>query len=157
MRIYFDNTLINDFMIYAMERKEESPTDYKIKLSRYFMLEDVEMLAKYYAEGKKWYCTDKGQTFFDGDEVVSVSRKIWFTNEEDQKKYGYCLDNYTDIVNYEKECFKTNRAGFIEENLFHELWCTIERILRCNHENWLSDYDKRILNRARKQFENQIA
>ena len=151
MRIYYDNTLVNDFINYAMERKAEDNPKMDYKLSRYFILEDVKALAKCYAEGKKLYCTDKGQTFFDGDEVVSVSRKIWFTNEEDQKKYGYCLDNYTDIVNYEKECFKTKRALFIEENLFHWLWCTIERILRCNHENWLSDYDKRTLNRARKQ------
>ena len=143
MRIYFDNTLVNDFMSYAMERK--AGEEKRFRMMQYFTFEDVKALAKYYSEGKKIYCTDKGQTFWDGEEYSSTPSIIWFPD-------GRRIDNYTDIVEYEKEAFKTDRAGYIEENIFHWLWCTIERILRCNHQNIIDDYDKRILNRARKQF-----
>ena len=148
MRIYFDNTLLNDFMDYAMKKKAENEKQFR--MMKYFTFEDVKALAKYYSEGKKIYCTDKGQTFFEGEEYASTPSKIWLAD-------GKCLDNYADIVAHEKEEFKTDRAGYIEYHIFHWIWCTIERILRCNHQNIIDDYDKRILNKAKKQFENQIA
>ena len=141
MRIYFDNTLMDDFMVYAMERKVKAENDFRIM--QYFTFDDVKLLAKYYANGKKIYCTDKGQTFFEDEEYASTPSKIWLDN-------GKCIDNYADIIAHENEELKRDRAGYIECNIFHLLWCTIERILRCNHQNIIDDYDKRILNRARK-------
>ncbi|MDY2616907.1 MAG: hypothetical protein SOV76_10215, partial [Treponema succinifaciens] len=76
MRIYFDNTLLNDFMDYAMREKSEN--EKRFRMIQYFTFEDVKALAKYYSEGKKIYCTDKGQTFFEGEEYVSTPSKIWF-------------------------------------------------------------------------------
>lgn len=142
MRIYFDEKMVNEFMTYAMERKAGEKK--RFRMMPYFTFEDVKALAKYYSEGKKIYCTDKGQTFFDGEEHVSTPSKVWFPD-------GKCIDNYADIVAYEKEALKIDRVGYIEEHIFHWLWCTIERILRCNHQNIIDDYDKRILNRARKE------
>lgn len=143
MRIYFDNTLVDDFMTYAMERK--AGEEKRFRIMKYFTFEDVKALVEYYSDGKKIYCNDKGQTFFDGEERAGMPSIIWLPD-------GRRIDNYADIIAYEKDEFKTNREGFIEENIFHWLWCDIERILRCNHQNIIDDYDKRLLNRARKQF-----
>lgn len=143
MKIYFDNTLVNEFMIYAMKRKAKN--EKRSRIMKYFIFKDVEALAKYYAKGKKLYCTDKGQTFFDGMMCASTPSKIWLSD-------GECLDNYADIIAYEKKELKTDRAGYIESNIFSWLWCDIERILRGEYQNTIDDFDKGILNRARKQF-----
>ena len=143
MRIYFDYTLVDDFMVYAMKRKTESERNYR--MMKYFTFEDVNALAKYYSEGKRIYCTDKGQTFFEGEEYSSTPSKIWLDN-------GTCIDSYADIITFEKEELQRDRSEYIEWNIFHWLWCTIERILRCDYQNIIDDYDKRILNKARKYF-----
>lgn len=142
MKIYFDNTMVNDFMSYAMQRKSEIEQNYKIL--PHFKSENVKPLAEYYGTNNRVYCTDKGEQFINGEQIGWTPRKIFFPN-------GVILESQTEIIAYEKKMARENRTSYIEDNIFNNIWCEIERLLRREKQGLLDKYDKRILNKARKQ------
>lgn len=152
MKIYFDESMINDFLNYAEERKAKI-----LHLSvnnSHMTTEDTKALALYFANTKKYYCTEKAETFYNGDCVSFKPVKMWLND-------GRILETAKDIEKYLENCLEncleTDKNEFIQDYLYHIIFCDIERILRTNRNGNIDESDKRILNRARKQFENQIA
>ena len=67
------------------------------------------------------------------------------------------LETAKDIEKYLEICLEIDKNEFIQDYLYSIIFCNIERILRTNRNGNIDESDKRILNRARKHFENQIA
>ena len=148
MKIYFNESMINDFLSYTEERKAKI-----LHLSvnaLHMTTEDTKALALYFANTKKYYCTEKAETFYNGDCISFEPVKMWLND-------GRILETAKDIEKYLENCLETDKNEFIHDYLYSIIFCDIERILRLNRSGSLDESDKRILNRARKQFENQIA
>ena len=148
MKIYFDESMVNDFLSYVEERKAKI-----LHLSvnnSHMTTSDTKALALYFANTKKYYCTEKAETFYNGDCISFEPVKMWLND-------GRILETAKDIEKYLENCLETDKNEFIQDYLYHIIFCDIERILRTNRNGNIDESDKRILNRAREQFENQIA
>lgn len=143
MKIYFDESMLNDFLSYAEERKTKI-----LHLSvnaLHMTTEDAKALALYFANTKKYYCTEKAKTFYNGECISFEPVKMWLTD-------GRILETAKDIEKYLENYLETDKSGFVEDYLYHIIFCDIERILRLNRSGKLDESDKRILNKARKQY-----
>lgn len=139
-KIILDSNCKNEFMSYAMRRASQT-MEYKPILN-YFDKEKVSKLYNHFAKGGT-YCNDKGEFWLNGDKEVEISTRITFPN-------GDRLDLRKDIIAHEKEYFKNNYNDFREENLFHWVWCNIERILRVNYYDLSNDWDIKLYKRIFK-------
>ena len=143
MKIYFDESMVNDFLDYAEERKTKI---LHLSINNQHMTKDnIKMLALYFADAKKYYCTEKAETFYNGECVSFEPVKVWLTD-------GRILETANEIKKELESYLETDKSGFIKDYLYHDIFCDIERILRCEKCGKLDEYDKRILNRARKQY-----
>lgn len=141
MKIYFDESLLDSFMDYAMIRRGEYRR--KGRLLPYFELDEVRRIALYYAKTKKYYCNEKGAAFYEKELVCGETTEIFMPN-------GIVLKNKIDILKFLKDSLETDKEGYVEFHLYCRIWCDIERLLRCEYEGCLDADDKRLLNRARK-------
>ena len=91
MKIYFDESMINDFLSYAEERKAKI-----LHLSAnnsHMTTEDTKALALYFANTKKYYCTEKAEAFYNGDCISFEPVKMWLND-------GRILETAKDIKKY---------------------------------------------------------
>ena len=143
MKMYFDESIVNDFLNYAEERKTKIL--YLSVNALHMTTEDTKALALYFANTKKYYCTEKAETFYNGDCISFMPVKMWLND-------GRILEAAKDIEKYLKNYLETDKSGFIQDYLYNDVFCDIERILRMNRAGNIDESDKRILNRARKQY-----
>lgn len=142
-KIYFNDTLKNSFIDYAMEIAR-GLTDYNSHILNYFTPEKIEKITDYFISRKNTFCNNKGEYWELGELHTETPTQVYIA-VTDQK-----LTDRKEILNYMQKEFNESLSNFIEEHLYNNLFCEIERLLRCEYQNTLSDYDKRFLQRAYK-------
>ena len=135
IKICFDTSQKKPFLDYAMERAK-GLTDYNSHILNYFTLENVVKIVDYFIKKRDTFCNNKGGYYGFGDMASETPTRIYFIS------IGEELTHRDDILNELQKEFTEDFNSFIEENLYCNLWCAIERCLRLEYEGKLSKYDK---------------
>lgn len=149
IRVYFDETLIEAFMEYSKENIRTHK--HRTELSRYMNEQDIKILAMYFANrSEKFSCNNKGETFEGSEKTGETPTQVWLPN-------GSVIKDKKKIIQMEQKAFADDYNAYIEFNLFHWIWCDIERILRVNYYDLKGNDDPQTLKRARRYAEKHIA
>ena len=142
IKIYFDEAHKNPFIDYAMETAR-GLTEHNTHILDYFRVEEVSKIANYFIKKHNTCCNNKGEYWELGELHTSTPTHIYIIAS------GETITDRCEILEHEQKAFTEDGNAYIEDNLYNDLFCEIERLLRLEHGQNLSYYDKRFLQRAR--------
>ena len=143
INVYFNETHKRPFLAYAMKKARDQNilehSNYTIL--KYFTLEKVEKITDYYIKKHNTYCNNKGE-YYEFGELHTQATKLT------DAKTGEILTDYDSISKYLNHIFENNRKDYIEEIMYLNIWCEIERLLRLEYQNKLPDNDRKFLQKV---------